>query len=236
MTSLNQLLMDKQAIIILNLAELADFIEARFGEQMIPYAKGYYLRQHTQPTLVENSLYYQLEFNKDIALKIPVRDPSEIKSIVYDAKGKEVFDPSAYSKKIKIAQLFSKDAPTEAYRGFELLCDFVSTLVYSRLSWGAFSKRDLNDVLEHFFPGCKRQSDEYLELHETISNNLNEIREIVLSFMGQDTTHDYDFKRKGLNLYVTKLQDYRIYEYEKLKEENAQLKAQLAHIDHDDFK
>lgn len=212
--------------LILNINDLAYRVEAVLSKYMDLYEDGYYLFNQTSPSLRKDEPYFVIEkFINNHPVFKQIKDINEINGTVFNKDGMEVF----YLPKGLSVQTVLRDTPHGPYKGMELIKDYAYLVVFNLVLWGNFPKLTLRDLVHRVLDSNDSNTNSYSQLFRSINEHdleqlVDELRSLLIdvetevkAFMNRDYMHMYDIERKHCLLYVTKLQDYRIYEYERLK-------------------
>lgn len=217
--------------LILDIYDLAEQVERVLLEYITPYEEGLYLPNQINPILKKGKTYYVIKCGPDGALyKEPISDLGAVRDSVFDEFGNEVI---AAKGNLDINRLL-RESPTLPFKGMEFIKDYTYMVVFNLVQWGSFPRLSLRDLLlktisenevvkainlyGSLYPRQSPQID-IEELSDRLRNVLIDIDTEIKSFMNNDYMNMYDIERKHVYLYITKMQDRRIYEYEQLRKE-----------------
>lgn len=98
-----------------------------------------------------------------------------------------------------------------------LVKDFVNSLIDNSLNW-VERKIRFSQILDAYLINPENSENSQL-CEERIRTILQALSTDIYSFIGHDTWNIYKTKQVGLDLRISKLEDFRIHEYTRLKRE-----------------
>lgn len=215
-----------QTSLIMDIFDTAYRIEELLNEYTKDYEPGFYLRNQSEPIIPLNKGYFCYKEGPYGAIRNTIRGIEDITNIVYNEYHQEIFHVNNHKRINEI--LFTK--PTLPFKGMTFIKEHVYAFVYNLVKWGNFPIIKMHDLLHkaigpEFLIKVNESTGFYGDDGINVINMADEINSIlvdlnadIINFMNKDYHHRYDVTYKGMHLCITKLQDYRIYEYEKLKQ------------------
>ncbi len=204
--------------LVIDIEELTVSVEKVLRDFIVPHIPGLYTMASKQPLIDFTKKYYTLVPTGGSTFTECLLDNDNIinhKGMVYD----EHLEPIGDLSKIRL-----NTKPTLPYNTLEIIKEYASTIVFNRVKWGDFPKLNIYDFIEVI------ENKELINLQQTtltepifinlvdgLETVLMDIRTDIHHFMGRDLTNYYDIDLKGTLLFITKMSDYRIYEYEQSK-------------------
>jgi len=168
---------------------------------------GIYISTKIEPIMVSNRMYHSYDTNNN---KIRITDIEQIKKPVYDDKDNVIIGTWLIQNKANNIS----NKPILPYWGTKLLIASVEDLLNSIAPYRTGSTHRLDTMLENNM----LNTSNYENILAMVNQILDDINRQLLEFIGDDRWNVYHIEFKHGTLQITKDQDYRILEWEKMQE------------------
>lgn len=209
------------ARLVLDISELGFVVEDILEDLVGRYEKGLYLPNQREPLFYESKKYYVIKYtDSDEIYKEEITDFFKVKGTIVDENDESIVTIITPEQLREVLT----DKPTQAYNGIDFIKDYVYMYIFNLVQWGEFPKKNIWDLLHQLMTNqnltfSNEKEGEYIidVLEDKLNCKLIELRTDIHDFMNKDYMNMYDIEVKHTHLHITKMQDYRIYEYEKIK-------------------
>lgn len=200
-----------QSTLLIDMHDLALQIEMKFSACLIPHAAGIYMLGREKPVMVPGQQYFRRETDKASGQRISV-----IVNGMHDIKG-DIFNLDAeliLSRHVKPQHL--SDAPSVPVVGMKIIEAFAKKLVMEKSAWSRGAPQPMEEMLKEFLRSemFAHNNQELLEsLCEALETMMLDLKTDIRQFLGADDWLMHFVKTKGMDLFVEKTIDFRIYDW-----------------------
>ena len=193
--------MEVTKTMVLDIAELSQFLESGIGEYLRPEEAGWWLPYNLEPILKEGRPYYVQDKSRGLVKLDPTQRPA----------GLDVYDRHADILVTAEQTRLLKDAPhPHPARCVKLIKASANLLIDMHAAWGEQYEKDLQDVIRDFVYPQYEESEDILSM---IADHLLDFRTTIRDFLGKDKWIMHFLKVNRGSLTIEKTVDYRIYSW-----------------------
>lgn len=194
-----------------DMRDLAQQIESRFAQCLLPATKGIYVLGREKPVMIPTQQYFRRETDKTTGQSVSV-----LVCGIHDIKG-DIFNIDAelvLSSRIKPQYL--SETPQVPVIGMKIIEICMNRLVMSKSAFSRGTTPSLKDILEPFLlPEMYAFNNQALldDVCEALDTMMLDLKTDIRQFLGADDWIMHFVKTRNHDLVVEKTIDFRIHDW-----------------------
>lgn len=205
---------DDKKILLMTINELAENIEESLSDVLKEPEKGFYLTGHKTPLLKQSERYYKYVQSRPIKFvmnKVEIHGVEDIDSEIYNAHGDLIVTKEFIIKSKGNVGKFLSEKPTQPIIGLELARELFEHTISKLLAWVKPDSVTKTDIINRYLKDDQKIT---FEGEDWINDQIRQFNTAIVNFIGDARMNIYTVDIKGMDLMITRHEDYRIRAWE----------------------